>query len=64
MLSALSRVEDRAEGLDAGAQDYIVKPFQLSELIARLEVQLHRAGPAAGADAAGAARLRSRRAGW
>ena len=29
MLSALARVEDRAEGLDAGAQDYIVKPFQL-----------------------------------
>jgi DNA-binding response OmpR family regulator len=45
MLSALSRVEDRAEGLDAGAQDYVVKPFQLSELIARLEVQLRRAGP-------------------
>jgi DNA-binding response OmpR family regulator len=45
MLSALNRVEDRAEGLDAGAQDYIVKPFQLGELIARLEVQLRRAGP-------------------
>lgn len=45
MLSALSRVEDRAEGLDAGAQDYIVKPFQIGELIARLEVQLLRAGP-------------------
>ncbi len=45
MLSALARVEDRAEGLDAGAQDYIVKPFQLSELIARLEVQLRRAQP-------------------
>jgi DNA-binding response OmpR family regulator len=45
MLSALSRVEDRAEGLDAGAQDYIVKPFQLAELIARLEVQLLRAAP-------------------
>lgn len=42
ILSALSRVEDRAEGLDAGAQDYVVKPFQLSELIARLEVQLVR----------------------
>lgn len=47
MLSALSRVEDRAEGLEAGAQDYVVKPFQLSELLARLEVQLHRAGPRA-----------------
>jgi two-component system OmpR family response regulator len=45
MLSALARVEDRAEGLDAGAQDYIVKPFQLTELIARLEVQLRRAAP-------------------
>jgi len=45
VLSALARVEDRAEGLDAGAQDYIVKPFQLSELLARLEVQLRRAAP-------------------
>jgi two-component system OmpR family response regulator len=45
MLSALARVEDRAEGLDAGAQDYVVKPFQLGELIARLAVQLRRAGP-------------------
>lgn len=45
MLSALNRVEDRAEGLEAGAQDYVVKPFQLSELLARLEVQLHRAEP-------------------
>ncbi|MFC0278307.1 response regulator transcription factor [Falsigemmobacter intermedius] len=42
MLSALSRVEERAEGLDAGAQDYIVKPFQFTELLARLEVQLRR----------------------
>lgn len=45
MLSALSRIEDRAEGLEAGAQDYVVKPFQLSELLARLEVQLHRSAP-------------------
>lgn len=45
MLSALSRIEDRADGLEAGAQDYVVKPFQLSELLARLEVQLHRAAP-------------------
>lgn len=45
MLSALGRVEDRAEGLDAGAQDYIVKPFQLSEVVARLAVQLRRAQP-------------------
>lgn len=45
VLSALSRVEDRAEGLDAGARDYVVKPFQLNELIARLRVQLMRAEP-------------------
>lgn len=45
MLSALSRVEDRAEGLEAGAQDYVIKPFQLSELVARLEVQLRRSAP-------------------
>ena len=45
MLSALSRVEERAEGLSAGAQDYVVKPFQMSELLARLEVQLVRAAP-------------------
>ncbi len=45
MLSALDRVEDRAEGLEAGAQDYVVKPFQLAELLARLEVQLRRAAP-------------------
>lgn len=45
VLSALSRVEDRANGLEAGAQDYVVKPFQLSELLARLEVQLRRSAP-------------------
>lgn len=45
MLSALSRIEDRTEGLEAGAQDYVVKPFQLSELLARLEVQLRRNAP-------------------
>lgn len=53
MLSALARVEDRAEGLEAGAQDYVVKPFQLSELLARLEVQLHRAAPRQGTIALG-----------
>jgi len=48
MLSALSRVEERATGLRAGAQDYVVKPFQFGELLARLEVQLCRArAPAA-----------------
>lgn len=42
MLSALSEVEDRMKGLEAGADDYIVKPFSLDELVARLEVQMRR----------------------
>src|SRR6056297_2980530 len=43
MLSALSEVEQRAAGLEAGADDYIVKPFSFDELVARLRVQEHRA---------------------
>ena len=43
MLSALSEVEQRAAGLEAGADDYIVKPFHFDELVARLRVQEHRA---------------------
>ncbi len=44
MLSALSEVEHRAAGLEAGADDYVVKPFSFDELVARLRVQEHRAG--------------------
>lgn len=45
VLSALSGVEDRAEGLAAGADDYVVKPFQFAELTARLRVALLRPRP-------------------
>jgi DNA-binding response OmpR family regulator len=44
MLSALADVEHRAAGLEAGADDYVVKPFQFDELVARLRVQERRAG--------------------
>ncbi|SMC64565.1 response regulator transcription factor [Primorskyibacter flagellatus] len=43
MLSALSDVDHRAAGLEAGADDYIVKPFSFDELVARLRVQEKRA---------------------
>jgi len=36
MLTARSEVEDRVEGLDAGADDYLVKPFAFAELLARI----------------------------
>ena len=39
MLSALSDVDHRAAGLEAGADDYVVKPFSFDELVARLQVQ-------------------------
>lgn len=41
MLSALGRTSDRAEGLEAGADDYLAKPFEAMELVARLRA-LHR----------------------
>ncbi|CAN1213004.1 Response regulator transcription factor [Tumidithrix helvetica PCC 7403] len=36
MLTARDRIEDRVAGLDAGADDYLVKPFGMAELLARL----------------------------
>ena len=44
MLTALNDVEDRIAGLDAGADDYLVKPFDFGELVARLRA-LARRGP-------------------
>ncbi|WP_332740036.1 heavy metal response regulator transcription factor [Hydrogenophaga sp.] len=46
MLTARDRVEDRVQGLQAGADDYLVKPFAFSELLARVGALLRR-GPAA-----------------
>lgn len=43
MLTALDAVEDRVAGLDAGADDYLVKPFELIELLARIRALLRRA---------------------
>lgn len=40
MLTARGEVEDRVAGLDAGAVDYLVKPFSLAELLARVRAQL------------------------
>jgi two-component system response regulator MprA len=47
MLTARDAVGDRVEGLDAGADDYLVKPFALEELLARIRALLRRASPAA-----------------
>ena len=44
MLTAKDAVEDRVKGLDAGADDYLVKPFAFSELLARIRALLRREG--------------------
>jgi two-component system response regulator MprA len=46
MLTARDEVRDRVSGLDAGADDYLVKPFALDELNARLRALLRRASDA------------------
>jgi two-component system, OmpR family, response regulator QseB len=42
ILTARGTVEDRVEGLDAGAQDYLVKPFEIPELLARVRALVRR----------------------
>jgi two-component system response regulator MprA len=44
MLTARDAVEDRVEGLESGADDYLVKPFAPAELVARINALLRRAG--------------------
>ncbi len=48
MLTARHEVSDRVAGLDAGADDYLVKPFALDELLARLRALLRRASVTGG----------------
>jgi two-component system response regulator MprA len=45
MLTATESIEDRVAGLDAGADDYLVKPFSFDELLARVRALLRRAQP-------------------
>ncbi|KOU00784.1 response regulator transcription factor [Streptomyces ardesiacus] len=52
MLTARDTVGDRVTGLDAGADDYLVKPFELDELFARIRALLRRSSYAAAVDAA------------
>src|SRR5580698_4922240 len=44
VLTARGGLQDRVSGLRSGADDYLVKPFALEELVARLEAQLRRPG--------------------
>lgn len=44
LLTAKSELDDRVNGLDAGADDYLTKPFQMAELLARLRSLTRRAG--------------------
>jgi DNA-binding response OmpR family regulator len=48
ILTALDAIEDRVHGLDSGADDYLVKPFALQELVARLRALLRRPGAVLG----------------
>ncbi|ROL77060.1 DNA-binding response regulator [Pseudomonas protegens] len=47
MLTARGRLEDKVKGLDMGADDYLVKPFQFPELLARVRTLIRRSEPVA-----------------
>lgn len=57
LLTALGTVADRVEGLDAGAEDYLVKPFDVDELLARVRALLRRHTDAASVISIGRRRL-------
>ena len=46
ILTAKDSINDKVEGLDAGADDYLVKPFSIEELLARVRAHLRRVNPA------------------
>ena len=52
MLTARGEEEDRVRGLDVGADDYVTKPFSMSELVARMRAVLRRSAPALAGDVA------------
>jgi two-component system response regulator MprA len=58
MLTARDAIADRIDGLDAGADDYLVKPFDVGELRARLRALLRRTGPEGDPDALSFAEVR------
>ena len=57
MLTARAEIDSRVEGLDAGADDYLPKPFALAELLARLRALLRRSGADDGEGSADALRF-------
>jgi two-component system response regulator MprA len=62
MLTARVEISDRVAGLDAGADDYLIKPFDVDELKARLRALLRRTGPEGDPDELSFAELRLDRA--
>lgn len=52
MLTARGEEEDRVRGLDVGADDYVTKPFSMSELVARMRAVLRRSAPSLAGDVA------------
>jgi two-component system phosphate regulon response regulator PhoB len=57
MLTARGEEDDRVRGLDVGADDYVTKPFSMSELVARMRAVLRRTAPALAGDVASFADL-------